>query len=68
MRVTAMAQSGDLLDGFQTLASPHTAASALFHAQTATGKLKAVMTPMTPSGCHCSIKRCFGRSEAMVRP
>ena len=39
-----------------------------FHAQTATGKLKAVMTPTSPSGCHCSIMRCFGRSDAMVRP
>src|SRR5881397_3052254 len=51
-RVTAMAQSGVLLEGFQTTASPQTEAKALFQDQTATGKLKAVMTPTTPSGCH----------------
>ena len=40
----------------------------MFHAQTATGKLNAVMTPTTPSGCQLSIMRWPGRSEAMVRP
>ena len=63
MRVTAMAQSGALFEGFQQTASPQTAASALFHAQTATGKLKAVITPTMPNGCHCSIRRCLGRSD-----
>ena len=33
---------------------------AVFQDQTATGKLNAVMTPTTPSGCHCSIMRCAG--------
>ena len=67
-RVTASAVSGVLFAGFHTTASPHTTASAEFQAQTATGKLKAVITPTTPSGCHCSCKRCLGRSDAMVRP
>ncbi len=66
--MVAMAVSGVWLEGFQIVASPQTAASALFHAQTATGKLNAVTMPTTPSGCHCSIMRCWGRSEAMVRP
>ena len=58
-----MAVSGVFSEGFQTVASPQTAASAAFHDQTATGKLKAEMTPTTPSGCHCSIRRWFGRSD-----
>ena len=41
------------------------AARNAFHDQTATGKLKALMTPTTPSGCHCSNMRCFGRSECI---
>jgi hypothetical protein len=53
----AMAVSGVFSEGFHTVASPHTAASALFHDQTATGKLNAEMMPTTPSGCHCSIIR-----------
>ena len=44
------------------------AATVAFHAQTATGKLNAVTTPTGPSGCHCSIIRCRGRSDAIVRP
>ena len=63
-----MAVSGVLDDGFHSVASPQTAARALFQAQTATGKLKAVMTPTTPSGCHCSYMRWPGRSECMVSP
>src|SRR6266849_11190424 len=42
--VTAIAVSGVFSDGFQIVASPHTAASAAFHDQTATGKLNALMT------------------------
>src|SRR5262245_8427864 len=45
---TAMAHSGTLCDGFHTVGSPHTAAMAAFHAHTATGKLKAVITPTGP--------------------
>ncbi len=41
---------------------------AVFQAHTATGKLNAVMTPTTPSGCQVSISRWPGRSEAMVLP
>ncbi len=55
-------------DGFHTTVSPQTRARAVFHDQTATGKLKALITPTTPSGCHCSIIRWPGRSEAIVRP
>ena len=64
----ASAVSRVFSDGFHTTASPHTRASAVFHDHTATGKLKALMTPTTPSGCHCSIIRWPGRSEAIVRP
>ena len=64
----ASAVSSVFSDGFHTTASPQTKASAAFHDQTATGKLKALMTPTTPSGCHCSIIRWPGRSVAMVRP
>ncbi len=65
---TASAVRGVFSDGFHTTGSPQTSASAAFHDQTATGKLKAVITPQTPSGCQVSIIRCSGRSVAMVRP
>ncbi len=64
----ASAVNGVSSDGFHTTVSPHTSATAVFHAHTATGKLNAVITPTTPSGCHVSISRCPGRSEAIVRP
>ena len=64
----AMAVSGVFSEGFQMTGSPQTSASAAFHDQTATGKLKAEMTPQGPIGCQVSIIRCEGRSEAMVRP
>ena len=64
----ASAVSGVFSDGFHTQALPQTRASAAFHDHTATGKLNALMTPTTPSGCHCSIIRWPGRSEAIVRP
>ena len=67
-RCTARAVSGVGSAGFHTTVSPQTAAIAAFHDQTATGKLKAVITPIGPSGCHCSIIRWPGRSDAMVRP
>ncbi|MNT60518.1 hypothetical protein D3C72_1981040 [compost metagenome] len=60
--------SGVFSDGFQTTELPQTIASAVFHDQTATGKLKAEMTPTTPSGCQVSIMRWPGRSVAIVRP
>ncbi len=41
----ASAVSGVFSDGFHTTGSPHTSASAAFHAHTATGKLNAVITP-----------------------
>ena len=55
-----MAVSGVFSDGFQMQALPQTRASAAFHDQTATGKLKAVMMPVTP-------KRMPGLHHAMVR-
>ncbi len=64
----ASAHSGACSDGFQTTVSPHTRAIAVFHDHTATGKLKAEMTPTTPSGCQVSISRWPGRSDGMVRP
>ena len=68
MCCTAIAVSGVGSAGFQITVSPQTAAIAAFHDHTATGKLNAVITPTGPSGCHCSIIRWPGRSEAMVRP
>ena len=65
---TAWLHRGVRGDGFQTQVSPHTAASAAFQAQTATGKLNAVMTATGPSGWYCSSILWLGRSEAMVRP
>ena len=64
----ASAVSGVFSDGFQITALPHTSARAVFHAHTATGKLKALITPTTPSGCQVSRMWWPGRSEAMVRP
>lgn len=64
----AIAVSGVFSEGFQTTGSSHTSASAVFQDHTATGKLKAEITPHTPSGCQVSIMRWPGRSEAMVKP
>src|SRR4030095_1906186 len=55
--VTAIAVSGVFSEGFQTVASPQTAASAAFHDQTATGKLNAVITATTPRGYNYYINR-----------
>ena len=63
-----MAVRGVLDEGFQSTVSPQTSAMAVFQLHTATGKLKAVMTPTTPSGCHCSWSRCWRRSLGMVSP
>ena len=46
----AIAQSITLELGFQITTSPQTIASMAFQAHTATGKLKALITPTTPSG------------------
>ena len=64
----AMADSGVLGEGFHTVMSPQIAAMNEFHAHTATGKLKAEITPTMPIGCHCSYMRWPGRSLCMVRP
>ena len=68
MACMASAVSGVFSDGFHTTESPQTRASAAFHDHTATGKLKAEITPTTPSGCQVSIIRCSARSVAIVRP
>ncbi len=64
----AIAVRGVFSDGFQITGLPQTNASAAFHDQTATGKLKAEITPTGPMGCQISLILCPGRSEAMVRP
>ena len=66
--VEASAVSGARSDGFHTTGSPQTRASAAFQLQTATGKLKALITATGPSGCQVSVRRCPGRSEAIERP
>jgi hypothetical protein len=66
--VIAIAHRGVRLDGFHKHASPHTSASIEFQAHTATGKLKAVMIPTVPSGCHCSRIVWPARSECIESP
>ena len=66
--IEAIAHSGVFGEGFQMVISPHTAARKAFQLHTATGKLKALITPTTPSGCQVSRIWWPGRSEAMVRP
>ena len=51
---TARPVSGVFSEGFQMTELPATKARQVFQAQTATGKLNAVMTPHTPMGCHSS--------------
>jgi len=68
MCCTAREHSAVLGEGFHTVALPLIAARNAFQDHTATGKLNADITPTTPSGCHCSYMRCWGRSECMVRP
>ena len=67
-RVDRKRGQGVRSDGFQITGLPQTSASAAFHDQTATGKLKAEMTPTGPIGCHCSISRCSARSLTTARP
>ena len=45
-----MEQSGVFSLGFQTHTSPQIQAREVFHAQTATGKLKAEIIPTIPKG------------------
>ena len=68
MACVASAVRGVFSLGFQTTASPQTRARAAFQLQTATGKLKADMTPTTPRECQVSIMRCLARSDGTVRP
>ena len=55
-------------EGFQSTGSPQTRARAAFQLHTATGKLNALITATGPSGCHVSVSRWPGRSEAIVFP
>ena len=67
---TASAVSGACSDGFQTTVSPQTRASAVFHDQTATGKLKALMTPDDAErvpGLHQPVARALGRHRPAVQ-
>ena len=66
--LVAIATSGVSRLGFHTQALPQTAAIIAFHAHTAAGKLKAVMMPIVPKGCHCSYIRWLGRSECIDSP
>ncbi len=50
-------QRGVFSLGFHTHTSPQTNASIVFQLHTATGKLKAVIIPTIPNGCHCSYMR-----------
>ena len=45
-----MAHKGAFSEGFQMQTSPQTQANAVFHAQTATGKLNAEIIPTIPRG------------------
>lgn len=45
-----------------------TMAIALFHPNTATGKLNAVMIPIVPRGFHFSSSTCPGRSDGKMVP
>ena len=47
---------------------PQTEAKQKFQAKTAIGKLKAVMQPTTPSGCHNSCNLWSGLSLGIVSP
>ena len=49
--------AGASSEGFQMTGSPQTSATAVFQDHTAAGKLNALMTPTTPSGCQVSISR-----------
>jgi len=53
---------------FQITVSPQIRASATFHPLTATGKLKAVITPTFPIGFHYSIIKCEGLSLGRTLP
>ncbi len=68
MFCTAIVQSGVVDEGFQMVVLPQMAAINAFQLQTATGKLKALITPTIPRGCHCSYIRCSTRSECIVFP
>ena len=59
-----------LVDGapFQTQTSPQIKPNAKFHPRTATGKLKAVIMPITPNGFHYSIIKCEALSEGITKP
>jgi len=57
-----------LVDGapFNTVRFPQIIEIAKFQPKTAIGKLKAVITPITPRGFQHSIMKCSGRSEGIT--
>lgn len=50
----------DIVISYHRQTSPQIRARALFQPYTATGKLKAVIIPTSPTGFHCSISACPG--------
>ena len=70
--IVASAESGVFSDGFQITGSPQTSASAAFQDQTATGKLKAEMTPhgaeRMPGLGHAMAGALGGDGEAVQLP
>lgn len=54
--------------GFQIIVFPHINERAVFHPHTATGKLKAVMTPTIPTGFQTSIIQWSGLSLGKTFP
>ena len=65
----ASAVSGVFSDGFHTTGSPQTSARAAFHDQTATGKLKAEITPTDAErmpSLHHPVVGALGRDGAAV--
>ena len=63
-----MEHSGVFSLGFHMHTSPQIQAREVFHAQTATGKLKAEIIPTIPNGWYCSYILCPGRSLCIVSP
>ena len=68
--IVASAESGVFSDGFQITGSPQTSASAAFHDQTATGKLKAEMIahgPMRMPGLGHPVAGALGGDDEAVQ-
>ena len=66
--IVAIVINAELGPGFQTHMLPQIKARAIFHPNTALGKLNAVITPTIPSGFHYSIIKCYGLSDGITVP